>query len=457
MAKFITLLFILVAYLGPEKVFGPLVQLHVEIIIGTLAILISLPGLLQTLQSAPAQAYALLGLITAVFLSLIANHWFGGAINAVDLFLPQAIPFFLVIFNFKTKRDMQMLVLVLLVVSFVVIYAGYSDLRANNFHSPYLIAQSNDAGQTFYRLRGETFIGDPNDFAQLLVCLIPLTFLFWVRKHRIRNILLVYVPIAGLIFGMFLTHSRGGVIALLAVLLMAARKRLGTIPSSILAGLAFLATTALGWTGGRDISVEQGAGRMDAWAEGLQLVQTNPIFGVGYNRFTEFYYITAHNTIVVCAAELGILGFFFWVLFTVPCFLNSWQVARWQPSLQGKAASANADSIPVTSVEASPIMAGTKETSRYELSTAEIARLGRIMLLTMTGFLVAGWFLSRAYVMTLFVFGGLSEIVFRLAANSGMIEKRLSRNQLLRISSITTIALLVLVYIILRISNLTRF
>ena len=44
--------------------------------------------------------------------------------------------------------------------------------------------QQNDAGEWFYRLRGLGEINDPNDFAQLMVCVMPLMFIFWRPKKR---------------------------------------------------------------------------------------------------------------------------------------------------------------------------------------------------------------------------------------------------------------------------------
>jgi hypothetical protein len=49
-----------------------------------------------------------------------------------------------------------------------------------------------------------------------------------------------------------------------------------------------------------------------------------------------------------------------------------------------------------------------------------------LLVLSLTGFLVAGWFLSRAYVMTFFLLGGMVEVVYEMALRRGMITSRLS-------------------------------
>ena len=116
----------------------------------------------------------------------------------------------------------------------------------------------NDAGEWFYRLRGLGEINDPNDFGQLIVCVIPLMFIFWRAKKMLRNIAFVILPVCVLLFGVFLTHSRGALLALMAVAVVAARRRIGTLPALLLAGGLFVAAMALHFTGGREISAECG-------------------------------------------------------------------------------------------------------------------------------------------------------------------------------------------------------
>ena len=58
---------------------------------------------------------------------------------------------------------------------------------------------------------------------------------------------------------------------------------------------------------------ESNAGRLDAWSAGLGMFRQQPFFGVGYNMFTDHNEITAHNSFVLCFAELGLFGYFIWL------------------------------------------------------------------------------------------------------------------------------------------------
>jgi hypothetical protein len=56
-------------------------------------------------------------------------------------------------------------------------------------------------------------------------------------------------------------------------------------------------------------------GRISLWGEALDVFRTHPIVGVGMNRFGEYSDngLTAHNSYVLCLAEIGIIGYFCWM------------------------------------------------------------------------------------------------------------------------------------------------
>ena len=440
----IALLYLLTAYLGPATLFGPLAAVHIELILAALAIFVSVPKLVGSSSMKTPQSLALIGLAFAVLLSVLTTGWAGGAVKVFLDFIPNAFAFYLVCLHCNSKRKLQVVILMLLFVCLFVIAHGYYDLRHGFTESDYIFAQMNDAGEWFYRIRGQDFINDPNDFAQLIVCVLPLVFIFWQPRRTLRNIAFVLLPVCVLLFGAYLTHSRGSVLALLAMVVLAARRRIGTVPSLLLAIGLFVGATALQYTGGREISADSGSGRMDLWAAGLQALKSHPVFGVGFGQLPDYIGLTAHNTIVVCAAELGLIGLYFWSLFLFPTLRNALALASPAKVSEGK---------PITPEKTLfPNQAAKVEV----LDKAEINRLGRLMVLSFTGFLVAAWFLSRAFVMTLFLLGGMVEVIFEMALQRGMIAPSLPMGRQLRYAVGFTISLLVLTYVVLRIGNLFR-
>ncbi len=183
----LSLLYLLTAYLSPGTIFGPLASIHVELILAGVLVIISVPRLQGSLIWKAPQSLALVGLAFAVFLSILTNGWAGGAVQAFLDFIPNGFAFFLVCLHCTTKKRVQILIILLLSVClFVIAHADY-DLQHGFMDSDYLLAQLNDAGQWFYRIRGLDFINDPNDFAQLIVSVIPLVFIFWKPKKTLRT------------------------------------------------------------------------------------------------------------------------------------------------------------------------------------------------------------------------------------------------------------------------------
>jgi hypothetical protein len=462
----LSILYFVVNYLTPTIVFGPLAVYRVELILAIMIFIISIPKLMGSFIYKTPQLVAVIGLAFAGSLSILFGmHWIGGAVLMFPAFLPCAFAYLLVCLHCNSKKKLQVIVLMLLLVCLFVIVHGYIDLHYHVSQSssslpgasdsdnmdfwdilhPYVLAQQSGTGEIIYRLRGLGLINDPNDFGQVIVCVIPLLFMFWRPKNSPRNIMFVILPVCALLFGVYLTHSRGALLALIAIMIVAARRRIGTLPALLIAGGVFVAAMALNFTGGRGISAESGSDRTALWGAGLQMLKSHPLFGVGLGTFIDNCDgcgHTAHNSLVVCAAELGLFGLFFWCLFLFTTMRDALTIAS-----------------PAKVTEPDPAMPeegrSSHKASKIEvIDKAEFNRLGRLLVLSFTGFLVAGWFLSRAYVMTFFLLGGMVEMVYEMALCRGMIEPRLRMGRLLPYVGGFEVSLVLLMYVLLRTVNL---
>lgn len=459
----LSVLYFAIYYLTPAYLLGPLADAHVEVILAALILVVSLPAFLKTFLTKTPQTLAIAGLAAAVFMSrLIGTHWIGGGFKSFLDFIPNALSYFLVCLHCTSKKRMQILVFMMLIVCLVVIVHGYIDLRHGTAEgapppgvglgmptepgataSPYLLRQMNSQGEWTFRLQGLGEINDPNDFGQLMVCLVPLLFISWKPKSPLGNIAFVILPVCALVFGIFLTHSRGSLISLTTMAIVAGRRKIGTMPALILGGCLFAGAMALQFTGGRDISASAGEDRTSLWGQGMDVFKTHPVFGVGFGSLWEYTdaYLTAHNSIIVCAAELGFFGFYFWSLYLFSTMRDA--LALSSPE------AVNPYQPPPVEETPFPMSAKPQE----ELDKEEINRLGRLMFLSLTGFLVAGWFLSRAFVVTLFLIGGMAESVYQMALNRGMISPRLPFFRVLRYSAGVAVCLLTVMYVLVRVLN----
>jgi O-Antigen ligase len=465
----LSLLYFTMYYLTPKALIGPLAAYHVELILAALIVFASVPKLRASIVLKTPQSVALIGLAIAVLLSVVIGaRWIGGGIQAFFLFIPNAFGYFLVCLHFRSRGRLQILIAMLLGVCLFVIAHGAWDLRAVTHGDapptledtettdyqrwyeswaadhPYILPMRNDAGQWFYRVRGLGEINDPNDFGQLVVCLIPLLGLLWRSKKRLWNLAFVILPICVLLAGVYLTHSRGALIALAVLLLLTARRRIGTIPAAVLTGGFFAGSVALHFTGGRDVSSTAGVDRTSLWGQSLQVLKSHPLFGVGFGNLPDYLGLTAHNSLAVCAAELGVFGLFFWTFFLFPTIRDAFIVALPSRVSDGK---------PVPTEE-TPLHGPVK--NRESIDKQQVLRWGRAISISLIGFLVAGFFLSRAFVMTLFLLGGVAEVIYSLALDREMVVPRMSFSRVAAYSAILAASLLIVLYISLRIVNVTR-
>ena len=160
------------------------------------------------------------------------------------------------------------------------------------------------------RVRWRGVLRDPNELAMTIACGFALLIGFaTARRSRLRSGLAMVATVLVLI-ALIGTQSRGGQLVFLGVLGVYFVKRFGW------KGIALGAVLAMPvmMMGGRssasaDMSAMQ---RLEAWRHGLEMLMSNPLFGVGHDLFAVVHERTAHNSYVLIFGELGMPGFFLW-------------------------------------------------------------------------------------------------------------------------------------------------
>jgi len=344
-----TIVYIVVTIISPEQ-FGPdWTAYHALVYLAVVTALFSVPNVFSrsSLKSS-IQTYLLLAFIGAVGLSQIANHWLGGALKAWLTFLPSAAVYFFIVANVTTARRLKIVALASVAACLGLVAEAFCGYYAGFLGDTFVLKMNVDSGQAveqILRLRGVGFLHDPNDFSQMLIIVLALLFFAWRRGRAISNFVFVLVPEAVLLWAVYLTHSRGALIGLSVLVLMAGYKRFGKAPSLVLAAMLGVVMMALDFTGGRDISASAGADRLSLWASGLELFKSAPIFGVGFGNFVDLAGQTAHNSFILPLAELGIIGATIWValLVTSTMDLNRLIALREVPAAAGDASHETSD------------------------------------------------------------------------------------------------------------------
>ena len=173
--------------------------------------------------------------------------------------------------------------------------------------------------------------------------------------------------------------------------------------------------------GGRDISLSEGsaAGRVVAWGAGISMLRGHPVFGVGYNEFTEYNDLTAHNSFVLCFAELGFFGYFFFLALIVVTVAGLQRLAAFQESKPDD-----------------PAFGATLKAVRAAFYA----------------FLVTAWFLSRTYTVTLYVLLALGASLIQMRPTETL-EDPFPVRLWLPIVLVGQVASIVLIYITIRIRS----
>jgi len=168
------------------------------------------------------------------------------------------------------------------------------------------------------RVRYRGVLQDPNELAMVMAIGLPFLLALASLRRRVRWYVLALIGTVLMFYVVIKTESRSGQLAFLAVLGVYFIKRYGKKGMAIGAVLALPVLLAGGRSGAS--ASQSTMDRYEAWRAGLDMIRSNPVLGVGQGNFTEYHYLTAHNSYVLIAAELGFVGLFLWLMMIYTSF-----------------------------------------------------------------------------------------------------------------------------------------
>ncbi len=395
-AFLLTLLYIFLLYVRPLDLVEGYEDLPVMMWLGLAALAAAVAAWLVTPPSRRASLFDPQPWLTVVFAFLAMLPWaFIGWFDEVILTATQMQSVvgasFMVLLTVQTMNRLRWFVGVL-VLAFVIMTAQgfvsyYSGWRHDTFVMDQRVDAEPDEAPTFiYRLRHTGFLNDPNDFAQSLVTLLPLVAVAWRPRKPLANYAVVLPLIGAFFWGVVLTHSRGGLVATAVTTMLALRDRMGRVKASILTGMLVAAFILFNFGAGRAFNDESAENRVEAWASGLLMIRESPL-GVGFNGFVEAHPgLTAHNSFVLAFAETGLIGYFVWMALLVITYMELTRLV----DLRGA-----------------------------DVETAVLRKWARGLRLALSGFLAGAYFLSRTYVVTLYLLITLALCLRQIALRQG--------------------------------------
>jgi len=384
------LLYLTLTYVRPYELYPQLAPLRLMLVVGG-------AGLLVTLATIPMSGFSfkakqlplvLAFALWAAFTLVLSLRWFGGALDALNGFAITLVSFVLAVFSLTTELRLRITLTMIVLLSLFLVLMDFLAFHYGIFRDILILEQVLDSttGAVALRARATGFMTDPNDLAQGFLTAIPFVALAWRARSPFRNFFLAILPMIALLYGVYLTGSRGAVISIMVMLFIVIRPKLGNIGSSVLVILAVLGVLAISF-GGRQLGTDESVvGRLEAWSQGIQLLKQHPLTGVGYGMFTDYNPITAHNSFVLCFSELGLPGYFLWIALLL-----------------------------ITVLELNAIRKLPAETD----SDRSLQRIARSIQIALYSFLVSAWFLSRTYIATLYLLIALAIAVVELYRRAG--------------------------------------
>ena len=331
MTFFFTVIFMLLVFWRPQEWLVPWLYgwplLDAVVATAILALLLEADqGRIRFPKNAP-QIYLLVGLWAAAVMSHVVHTYFAGmTYTMVEMFKICFFTLLLLCVLDSPKRLRTVAGLFVTMASLMAVHAILQEARLRGFAGqPPMWIPSIRGNPPYTRSVFFGIFADPNDLAQLLVTAVPLVFAVPKRMNTMRFLIGVAVS-ALLIRGYMTTHSRGGLVALVAAGTMVVCLKLPVrwMPYLVLSGL-LAALVLCGTKAGDmlDMSVHE---RVVFWGYGNRAFKSNPVFGIGHNMFWQIADgRPAHNAFVTCYTELGIVGYWMWFCFIQIGVLGTWR------------------------------------------------------------------------------------------------------------------------------------
>jgi len=318
-----------------------------------------------------AQLPLSIGLLVWVPLTLALTGWISGTIEEFANFTPIIILFLIAATTIDTLPRLR--------VTFFALGAAMTFIALHGIDQ-----KENEIGWSGAMMIQDriTYVGilnDPNDLALALLVAVPMVMSFVRRKGSKLVAVAALCSTTTMLYAIYLTNSRGAIIALGAMILVLSFKKYGMTKGLLLTPVLLLALIVAAPDRASEISADEASasGRIEAWYSGFQMLKSRPISGVGKGQFTEHHIRTAHNSYVLTFAELGIIGYFLWFSMIAVSARMLLTIIRDHTS--------------------------TRDPPHTDDVWAEHRRLALILLCSLTAFSTAAFFLSRSYIITLYL------------------------------------------------------
>lgn len=298
-------LYLVLLLLRPQEVFSASFS-GIPILGGIAAMLIAGWAMSRERGLALPQ-FLLAGLFVGwICLTVGVAGWWGGIPSA--FFSISVTVSLIVMASLGCRGVLQLRRVMFLTILCALILVAYANIQVSTGIGPVtgLLAEN---GRPYY----VGIFKDPNDLGVLF--LIGLAFslsLMTGTPGAFRRVGYGIASIA-LFYGVFRTNSRGDLIAAMALIGFALARRIGWIGGAVVGAIGLAGLSMVSRVSQITAAEESANNRIQLWYEGLNMLREHPIFGVGFGNYENHAPQTAHNSIVLAMAELGVPGLMLWL------------------------------------------------------------------------------------------------------------------------------------------------
>jgi O-antigen ligase len=348
--------------------------------------------------------------------ALLPHGVYGANLTTLVEMGPNVLVYFLGIVHFRSPQRLRFVRALLVLVALFVLSNALVEMpyaRASGLETPYVMAKGGSLATMEFRIRGLGMLHDPNTYGQFVLLILPLLFVARNDTGLGKGWLAALPTSALFLVAVYLTGSRGAVLglaALIGLFLVRRLKAAGAVITTVLGGLALLGVNAYK---SRTISLQGGMDRLAIWSDGMAYFKSSPIWGIGPRGFMDRFGMTAHNSFLLVAAELGIIGYLLWMSMSVVTLIQLSRI----PQIVGK-------------------------------SNPEVARWALALRISLGGYLFTSFFLSRAYELPLFMLLGMCGGIIVAAGGDDAIPLRGTFWPVW--SLLSCVGILALIYVMLR-------
>jgi len=279
--------------------------------------------------------------VAAIALSHLSQFKFDAAIGALFSFMNVLVFYFLITNLVDSERRLRVFSGVLVFLTLVLAVQGIVQYYLG----------SGLAGQTVGdqgRIQSLGGFTNPNALAMALLIGLTLCYFDVVRaRSKLARLYCLGASVA-IFVAIYLTNSRGTMLALGALATILLVRRAGWTKGLVASAVVFVLILVFGPSRMSTISPTEPSayGRIVAWNTGLEFLKSRPFFGIGAEAWgSEYEAMVAHNSLVHCAAELGMFGVLPWVMLIFISLKNVRFVSRATVEAPGTRLRVEADKI----------------------------------------------------------------------------------------------------------------